>query len=98
MGISIESTTRVIKPSNFLVMGGRKIFRDDIWGRLRFVFQADNRFYREHGMYDFPQKNLKTRITNLKMMLLTKIPVVKKEFIKRIKTEMIKPHQKVFED
>jgi len=64
-----------IKPSNFLVMGGRKIFRDDIWGRLRFVFQADNRFYREHGMYDFPQKDLKTRITNLKMMLLTKIPV-----------------------
>lgn len=77
------------------VMGGRKIFRDDIWGRLRFVFQADNRFYREHGMYDFPQKDLKTRIRKSKMMLLTKIPVVKKEFIKKLKSEMIKPHQKI---
>ncbi|MBT3255682.1 MAG: hypothetical protein HN366_04370 [Deltaproteobacteria bacterium] len=84
-----------VRPSNFLVIGGRKIFRDDIWGRLRFVFQADYRFYKEHGMYDFPQKDFGVRIKNSTMMLLTKIPAFKKEFIKRLKGEMIKPHQKI---
>ena len=37
-------------------MGGLKIFRDLIWqmmGRMR----ADHRFYKEHGFYNFPQKN-----------------------------------------
>ena len=87
-----------VKPDNFLVIGGRKVFRDDIWGRLRFVFQADYRFYKEHGMYDFPQKDFKVRIRNSMMMLLTRIPRFKKEFIKKLKGEMIKPHQKILED
>ena len=37
-------------------VGGLKIFRDLIWqmqGRMR----ADHRFYKEHGFYNFPQKN-----------------------------------------
>ena len=84
-----------IKPPTFLGVGGMKIFRDNIWGRLRFVFQADHRFYKKHGMYDFPQKNFKTRIRNRIMILLTKIPKVKKEFPKRIIKEMIKPYQKI---
>ena len=79
-------------------MGGMKVFRDDIWGRLRFVFQADHKFYKKHGMYDFPQKYFKTRIRNGIMMLLTKIPSFKKEFIKRLKKEMIKSHQKILEE
>ncbi|MEA3346917.1 MAG: NAD(P)H-dependent oxidoreductase [Candidatus Auribacterota bacterium] len=86
---------KYVKPSTFLIIGGMKVFRDDIWGRLRFVFQADNRFYKKHGMYDFPQKKFKMRFRNAIMMLLTKIPAFKKEFTKRIKTEMIKPHQKI---
>jgi len=87
-----------VKPDNFLVIGGRKIIRDDIWGRLRFVFQADYRFYKEHGIYDFPQKDFRVRIRNSIMMLLTKIPAFKKEFVKKLKGEMIKPHQKILDD
>ena len=89
------SEINYMKPANFLVIGGRKVFRDDIWGRLRFVFQADYAFYKNHGMYDFPQKDYKMRARNAMMMLLTKIPMFKKEFVKRLKGEMIKPHQKV---
>ena len=87
-----------IKPPTFLAVGCSKIIRDDIWGRFRFVFQADHRFLKEHGMYDFPQKDLKTRIKNAIMILLTKIPAFRKEFIKRIKAEAIKPHQKILEN
>ena len=89
------SEKQYIKPSNFLIVGGIKVFRDDIWSRLRFVFQADHEFYKNHGMYDFPQSDYKTRVRNATMMLLTKMPAFKKEFIKRLKGEMIKPHQKI---
>jgi multimeric flavodoxin WrbA len=87
-----------IKPVTFLGVGGRKIFRDDIWGRLRFPFQADHKFYGKHGIYDFPQKDLKARITNAMLILLTKIPKMRKEiYNKRMKAEIIKPLQKVVE-
>jgi len=86
-----------IRPRTFLGVGGMRIFRDDIWGKLRFVFQADHRFYKRHGIYDFPQKDFKTRIRNAVMMLLTKIPRVRREFPKRIKAKMIEPHQKMLE-
>jgi multimeric flavodoxin WrbA len=85
------------KPVTYLSVGGRKIFRDEIWGDLRFVFQADHRFYSGHGVYDFPQKRYKMRAVVAAMMLLTKIPGFRKEFRRRMKTEMVKPYQKVVE-
>lgn len=88
-----------IKPRTFLGVGGMKIFRDDIWGRLRFPFIADHRFYKQHGIYDFPQKDIRTRIKNGIMMFLTKIPNIRKEiYTKRLKDEMIKPLRKILED
>jgi len=85
-----------MKPATFLGIGGTNIFRDNIYGRLRFPFQADHRFYRRHGIYDFPQKDYKVRIINSVMMLLTKIPLMRKEiYTRRIKLEIIKPLQKV---
>lgn len=87
-----------LKPITFLGVGGMKIFRDDIYGRLRFPFRADHKFYSEHGLYDFPQKNYKLRIINSMMLLLTKIPSLRKEiYTLRMKTEMIKPFQEILE-
>jgi len=87
-----------IKPPTFLAVGFSRIIRDDIWGRFRFAFQADHRFLKKHGMYDFPQKDLKIRIKNGIIIFLTKIPAFRKEFTKRINTEIIKPHQKILEE
>jgi len=87
-----------IKPRTFLGVGGMKIFRDDIWGSLRFPFQADHRFYRNHGFYDFPQKDYKTRMMVAILILLSKIPTVRKEiYRKKMKEEMAKPLQKILE-
>ena len=86
-----QSKLDYIPPPTFYQVAGSKIFRDAIWGRLRVVFQADHKYYKEHGMYNFPQKNYKWRIINSALVLLTKIPAVRREFIKRVKTEMIKP-------
>ncbi len=78
-------------PVTFLGTGGRKIFRDEVYGMLRFVFQADHRYYKRNGYYDFPQRDFKTRRMNFIMMLLTKIPAFKKKFRKILKSEMVKP-------
>jgi multimeric flavodoxin WrbA len=85
-----------IKPKTFLSVGAMKIFRDDIWGKLRFPFQADHRFYKKHHLYDFPHRKYKIRMINALLILLTKIPPMRKEiYHKRIKEEMLKPLQKV---
>jgi len=85
-----------IKPKTFLSVGGMKIFRDDVWGKLRFPFQADHRFYKKHRVYDFPHKNYKARIMNAVLILLTKIPSMRKEiYRKKMKEEMVKPFQKI---
>ncbi len=87
-----------IKPRTFLGVGGMKIFRDDIWGKLRFPFQADHQFYRRNGVYDFPQRDYKTRMMVTLLMLLTKIPTMRKEiYRKRMKEEMVKPLQKLIQ-
>ena len=85
------------KPVTHLSVGGRKIFRDEIWGGFLFIFQADHRFFSSHGPYDFPHKRWKTRAVVAIMMLLTKIPKFRDEFRRRTKVEMVKPYQKMVE-
>lgn len=83
------------KPETFLGIAGRKIFRDDIWGKLRFIFQADHRFYKRYGLYDFPQYDIGARVMNLFMMLITKIPTYKKHFQKKMRENMIRQYKKI---
>ena len=73
-----------IKPQDFLAVGGHKVFRDNIWGRLRMIWQADHRYFKKHGKYDFPQKDFKIMIFNPIMLLLTKIPKFRKKFYANI--------------
>lgn len=80
-----------MKPPTFYQVGGTKLFRDAVYSRLRPVFQADHRYYKEHGYYNFPQKNYKWRMINSAIIMLTKIPRVRREFLKRMKVEMVKP-------
>ena len=95
-GLVEYATIGYIKPETFFGTGGRKIFRDEIFGNMRFPFQADHAYYKKHGFYDFPQKDLKKRLTSTFLMLLTKIPAMRKEiYNKRMVEEMVKPLKKV---
>jgi len=89
----LDSASRgYIKPMTFLGVGAMKVFRDDIYGRLRFPFQADHNYYKEHGLYDFPQKHYRARFRNGILGLLAHIPSFRNEvYKKRMKGEMIKP-------
>ncbi|MCK4515257.1 MAG: NAD(P)H-dependent oxidoreductase [Spirochaetaceae bacterium] len=74
------SSDEYSKGFNFLMHGAHKVFRDYNWSGIRVVWQADHRFYREKGLYDFPQKN---RLKNLIMsivMLITRIPSLRKRY------------------
>jgi hypothetical protein len=88
-----------IQPHTFLSVGGMKVFRDDVWGRLRAVFQADHRAYKRMGVYDdFPQRNLKVRLLNAVATPLFRIPWVREAFTSRIKEGMVLPYQRVLQD
>ena len=85
-----------VKPRNFLEVGGHMIFRDLVyrgWG----MFRADYLFYKKHNLFDYPQKNIGERLQNLMYAVMLMLPGMKKEFYKKAKEEMIKPHQKVIE-
>lgn len=41
-------------PSNFLGVGGIRIFRDLIY-QMQGIMKEDHKFFKQHGMYDFPQ-------------------------------------------
>jgi multimeric flavodoxin WrbA len=87
-----------IKPQTFLGIGGAKLLRDNIFGRLRFPFRADHLAYKGLALYDFPQQEYKTRVRNGTMLLLSKIPAFRKDVNKRMKKKLIKPLEKVLKD
>ena len=85
-----------VQPSNFLGVGGMKIFRDLIW-LMQGMMKADHRFYKSHGQYDFPQKK---RGTMLKMYLVGALLSNEKLMKKaggKVKEGMIAPYRKVLE-
>jgi hypothetical protein len=70
-----------------------KIFRDLIW-IMRGLMKADHRFYKKHGLYDFPQRK---KGTALKMYLtgaLMSSPKLKAKIGNKMYEGMIAPYKK----
>jgi multimeric flavodoxin WrbA len=79
------SEKEFVRPRNFLREGGHKIFRDEIFGHIRGVWQADHRYYRKNGLYDFEQKKTGLRIMNFFLLTACKIPSFRKKYYSNIK-------------
>lgn len=92
----VSAQQEYFKPNTFLGVSGAKIFRDEIWGGLRFIFQKDYAYLKKHRLFDFPQRNWKTRTLNL-FLPLTRIPAVKKMIQAKTMDMMHLPHDKVVE-
>lgn len=86
-----------IAPATFPAVAGHKIFRDEIWGGMRATFKADDRYYRQHGLYDFPTRNYLQRIGTRATSLIMNIPAVRREVVKNMPTYMIQPLQRSIE-
>jgi len=74
------SEKKYVRPEDFLGTGGWKIFRDEIFNGLRMVWQADHRYFKRNGYYDFPDKKLLMRAAMSSILLLSKIPGFRKKF------------------
>lgn len=83
-------------PLTFQGVGGWKIFRDEIWGWLRFPFIADHRYYRKHGMYDFPKRRFAQSLVNGALSVMVKLPAFRDVvYRQRMKDEMLRPFRTI---
>jgi len=87
---------RYAQPRNFYGVGGMKIFRDLIW-EMRGLMKADHRFYREHGLYDFPQKRKGTIVKMYLVGALMSSSRLRSKIGNRFLEGMIEPYRKVVE-
>lgn len=88
---------KLSRPANFYGVGGMKIFRDLIYV-MQGMMKADHKFYKQHGIYDFPQKQRK-RILQMKLVgALISIPSVQKKMKGQMNQYIIGPYQKVVEN
>ena len=85
---------KLSRPANFYGTGGMKIFRDLIYV-MQGLMKADHKFYKKHGIYDFPQKQ-KKRILQMKMVgMLMSFPSVQKNMKGQMGQYIIAPYEKV---
>lgn len=85
-----------IKPHTFLGVGGIKIFRDEIWGPLRFPFAADHQYFKLHGVYDFPHQDYRSRAQNFLLGLLSKVPAIRRKIYgPKMKDHMMSAYKKI---
>jgi hypothetical protein len=82
-------------PYQFLTIGGRKLFRDEVWSDLKPIFQSDYKMYKKLHIFDFPQKHYLRRIMNSFFYYLLKIKPLRKKFQGFMKEGMIMQHKKV---
>ncbi|MBR3874903.1 MAG: NAD(P)H-dependent oxidoreductase [Clostridia bacterium] len=88
--------TKLSQPQNFYGIGGMKIFRDLIY-QMRGMMKADHRFYKEHGQYDFPQKNKGTILKMYLVGALISSPKIRGKIGNQMNEGMIMPYRKVLE-
>jgi multimeric flavodoxin WrbA len=85
-----------VRPQTFLGVGGMKIFRDDIYGRLRMIFPADHRAYARIGIYKtFPQAQLRQRVMNTFAVPLLNLPPIRKQWVGQMKEQMVRPYKEL---
>ena len=92
-----QTETNAAKPKTFLGVGGHLIFRDLIYN-MRGIFRQDHIFYKKHGLYDFPQRNIKNRLVNNIFQIAMVSPKLRKTIFQRSENEMIRAHQRVLQE
>lgn len=89
--------TAYTSPRDFRGVGAETLFRDAVFGWLRFPFLADHRSYREAGRYDFPQKDRRTRATNAVLASLSRVPRIRARMYGQLRQHMVARHEAVVE-
>ncbi len=80
-------------PRGFYGVGGLKIFRDLIW-LMRGMMPADHKFYKAHGMYDFPQKKRGRMLLMCLLGAMMRKPGIRRQLGKHFNEGMLAPYKK----
>lgn len=88
--------TGLTQPQNFYGVGGMRIFRDLIY-MMRGMMKADHRFFKKHGLYDFPQKKLGTTLQMQLVGALLSSAAVRRRMGGKMNDGMVAPYRKVIE-
>ncbi len=92
--LTLASERHLTRPANFYGSGGTKIFRDLIYTMQGFM-KADHRYYRSHGVYDFPQKQVGTILKMKLVGALMSVPEVRKRMAPQMSKFILAPYEKV---
>lgn len=85
-------------PPSFDGIGGKKLFRDGMFGAMRFVFRADHAYYKAHGWYDFPQNDRKMMMKTRIAIALTNSPKVRGIIKKQMRKRMLEPYDRLLSE
>ena len=88
---------KYVPPQNFYGIGGMKVFRDLIW-LMQGMMQADHKFYKSHGQYDFPQKQWPKMLAMYAVGAILANPKLKAKMGNAMNEGMIAPHKKILEN
>ena len=87
---------KYVPPQNFYGIGGMKIFRDLIW-LMQGMMQADHKFYKAQGQYDFPQKKFGTMLKMYLVGALLANEKLKAKMGNKMNEGMLMPYNKLLE-
>lgn len=82
-------------PQNFWGVGGMKIFRDLIYG-MRGMMRADHKFYKQQGIYDFPQKNVGKSLMMYAVGAMLSSEKILSKMGNKMNEGMLMPYKQVF--
>lgn len=88
---------RLTQPATFLGIGGMKIFRDLIY-TMQGMMKADHKYYKAHGIYDFPQKQVGTILKMKLVGALLSNPKVMEKAGSKMTEGMLMPYTKLFKE
>ncbi len=88
--------TKYLPPQNFYGVGGMKIFRDLIW-QMQGMMKADHKFYKAHGLYDFPQKHRGRMLAMYIVGAMLSGKKIQKKMGSAMTEGMLMPYHKVLE-
>lgn len=91
--LSFALENKYVQPRNFYGVGGMKIFRDLIW-IMRGLMKADHDFYKNHNVYDFPQKKRGYMIKMCFLGSMVRNPKIKSKMGNKMNEGMIAPYKK----
>lgn len=80
-------------PKNFYGIGGLKIFRDLIY-QMQGLMKQDHKFFKEHGLYDFPQNKKGTIAAMYLVGMLFSNPKLMLKMNQKINEGMLSPYER----